>query len=183
MEITLEMMNTYGLKSSIDRRLAEPTLALSTCSTEHPERTCVAAVTEARQATLRREATVAQGGGGIDKETCVICVGPVVAPVELPCAQRGWTRMISLLCSQHSTRGASTSARAGRGGNPDPNHECPCSTGPGPIAEANRGQRPAGQGGHGARVQGGDAHALVVTSLVFLYICLCVLRDEEVGCA
>ena len=53
---------------------------------EH-KKACVAAVAaEARQATLRRAATEARGGGdGIDKETCVICVGPVVAPVELPC--------------------------------------------------------------------------------------------------
>ena len=41
----------------------------------------------ARQATLRRKATAARaaGGGGVDNETCVVCVGPVVAPVELPC--------------------------------------------------------------------------------------------------
>ena len=52
------------------------------------KRACVAAVAaEARRATRRREATeaAAQGGGGFDKETCVICVGPIVAPVELPC--------------------------------------------------------------------------------------------------
>ena len=50
------------------------------------KRACTAAVAaEAKTATLRREATAARGGGGVDKETCVICVGPVVAPVELPC--------------------------------------------------------------------------------------------------
>jgi len=50
------------------------------------KRACTAAVAaEARRATRRRKATEARGGGGIDKETCVICVGPVVAPVELPC--------------------------------------------------------------------------------------------------
>ena len=50
------------------------------------KRACTAAVAgEARRATLRREATAARSGGGVDKETCVICVGPVVAPVELPC--------------------------------------------------------------------------------------------------
>ena len=51
------------------------------------KRACTAAVAaEARAATLRREATAARGGGGgVDKETCVICAGPVVAPVELPC--------------------------------------------------------------------------------------------------
>ena len=59
------------------------------CQKQHwklHKRACVAAVAaEARRATLRRKATEARGGGGIDKETCVICVGPVVAPVELPC--------------------------------------------------------------------------------------------------
>ena len=50
------------------------------------KKACVAAVAaEARRAKLRRKATAARGGDGIDKETCVICVGPVVAPVELPC--------------------------------------------------------------------------------------------------
>ena len=50
------------------------------------KRACSAAVAVgARRATLRREATAARGGGKIDKATCVICVGPVVAPVELPC--------------------------------------------------------------------------------------------------
>ena len=50
------------------------------------KRACVAAVAaEARRAALRRKATAARGGDGVDKETCVICVGPVVAPVELPC--------------------------------------------------------------------------------------------------
>ena len=50
------------------------------------KRACVGAVAaEARQATLRRKATAARGGGGVDKDTCVICIGPVVAPVELPC--------------------------------------------------------------------------------------------------
>ena len=50
------------------------------------KRACSAAVAaEARRATLRRKATAARGGSTIDKETCVICVGPVVAPVELPC--------------------------------------------------------------------------------------------------
>jgi len=50
------------------------------------KKACVAAVAaEARRAALRRAATAARGGDGIDKETCVICVGPVVAPVELPC--------------------------------------------------------------------------------------------------
>ena len=50
------------------------------------KKACTAAVAaEARRATLRRAATEARGGGGIDTETCVICVGPVVAPVELPC--------------------------------------------------------------------------------------------------
>ena len=50
------------------------------------KRACTAAVaTEARRATLRREATAARGGGGVDTDHCVICVGPVVAPVELPC--------------------------------------------------------------------------------------------------
>ncbi len=50
------------------------------------KKACGAAVAaEARRATLRRAATEARGGNGIDKETCVICVGPVVAPVELPC--------------------------------------------------------------------------------------------------
>ena len=50
------------------------------------KRACVAAVAaEARRATLRRKATAARGDGGIDKAMCVICVGAVVAPVELPC--------------------------------------------------------------------------------------------------
>ena len=50
------------------------------------KKACVAAVAaEAGRAKLRRKATAARGGDGIDKETCVICVGPVVAPVELPC--------------------------------------------------------------------------------------------------
>ena len=50
------------------------------------KRACTAAVAaEARRAKLRREATAARGGGGFDTETCVICMGPVVAPVELPC--------------------------------------------------------------------------------------------------
>ena len=50
------------------------------------KKACVAAVAvEARRAKLRRKATAARGGDGIDQETCVICVGPVVAPVELPC--------------------------------------------------------------------------------------------------
>ena len=53
------------------------------------KRACVAAVAaEARRATLSREATAARGGGDIDKETCVICIGPVMAPVELPCILR-----------------------------------------------------------------------------------------------
>ena len=50
------------------------------------KRACTAALAaQARRATLRREATAARGGSGVDRETCVICVGPVVAPVELPC--------------------------------------------------------------------------------------------------
>ena len=52
------------------------------------KRVCTATVAaESRRATLRREATaaVALGGGGVDKGTCVDRVGPVVAPVELPC--------------------------------------------------------------------------------------------------
>ena len=50
------------------------------------KRACSAAVAaDARRATLRRNATAARGGSTIDKETCVICVGPVVAPAELPC--------------------------------------------------------------------------------------------------
>ena len=50
------------------------------------KRACVAAVAAAsRRAALRREATAARDGGVIDNKTCVICVGPVVAPVELPC--------------------------------------------------------------------------------------------------
>ena len=53
------------------------------------KRACVAAVaSSARRATRRREVTAAaatQGGGKVDKETCVICIGPVVEPVELPC--------------------------------------------------------------------------------------------------
>ena len=50
------------------------------------KRSCVAAVAaEARHATLRRKATEARGGGGgggVDKETCVICVGPVVSTIQ-----------------------------------------------------------------------------------------------------
>ena len=85
--LELMILTSMAPKSSIDRRLAKPTPALSTRSTEHPGRTCTSAVTEARRATLRREATAARatGGGGVDNETCVICAGPVVAPVELPC--------------------------------------------------------------------------------------------------
>ena len=50
------------------------------------KKVCVAAVAaEARRAVLARKATEARGGGDVDKETCVICVGPVVAPVDLPC--------------------------------------------------------------------------------------------------
>ena len=50
------------------------------------KRACVGAVAaQARHATQKRRVTAARGGGNIDKETCVICVGPVVAPVELPC--------------------------------------------------------------------------------------------------
>ena len=51
------------------------------------KKACVAAVAaEARQATLSREATEARGGGGgAANETCVICIGPVRSPVELPC--------------------------------------------------------------------------------------------------
>ena len=61
------------------------------CQREDQERhkgACRAAVaTQARQATRTRLATAAaaEKGGEIDKETCVICIGPVVAPVELPC--------------------------------------------------------------------------------------------------
>ena len=51
---------------------------------------CRAAVAaEARRATRAREATAAaraaSGGGRPVNETCVICIGPVRAPVELPC--------------------------------------------------------------------------------------------------
>ena len=58
------------------------------CQREDQERhkgACRAAVaTQARRATRTREATAARKGSEIDKETCVICIGPVVAPVELP---------------------------------------------------------------------------------------------------
>ena len=59
---------------------------------KHHRKACVAVVAgAARQATTRREATAARGTDGIDKSTCVLSVGPVVAPVELPCghAYRG----------------------------------------------------------------------------------------------
>ena len=49
---------------------------------------CVAAVAaEATRATRAREATAAAraAGGRAANETCVVCIGPVVAPVELPC--------------------------------------------------------------------------------------------------
>ena len=54
------------------------------------KRACQTAVAaQARQATSTRERTRARKGGGeFDKETCVICIGPVVAPVELPCLLR-----------------------------------------------------------------------------------------------
>ena len=59
------------------------------CQKRHWKRhkkACVASIAaEARRAARMREATAARGGEGFDKETCVICVGPVVAPVELPC--------------------------------------------------------------------------------------------------
>ena len=60
------------------------------------KRACVAAVAaEAQQATRVREATVAaRGGGGVGgaagagvDETCVICIGPVIEPVEV---RRRW---------------------------------------------------------------------------------------------
>ena len=48
------------------------------------KRVCVAAVAaEALHATQRRETV--RGRAKIDNETCVICIGPVVSPVELPC--------------------------------------------------------------------------------------------------
>ena len=42
---------------------------------------------EAKRATRAREATAAAraAGGQPANEACVICIGPVVAPVELPC--------------------------------------------------------------------------------------------------
>ena len=49
---------------------------------------CRAAVAaEARRATRAREATAAAraAGGRAANEECVVCMGPVVAPVELPC--------------------------------------------------------------------------------------------------
>ena len=49
---------------------------------------CRAAVAaEARRATRAREATAAAraAGGRPPNEECVVCIGPVVAPVELPC--------------------------------------------------------------------------------------------------
>ena len=51
------------------------------------KRACTAAVAaKARNATRTRDATAASAGRTLrDKETCVICIGPVVAPVELPC--------------------------------------------------------------------------------------------------
>ena len=50
------------------------------------KKACIATVAAgACRATLRRKATAARGDGGIDTDTCVICVGPVAAPVELPC--------------------------------------------------------------------------------------------------
>ena len=52
------------------------------------QRACRAAVAaEARRATRAREALEAAraAGGRPANETCVICIGPAVAPVELPC--------------------------------------------------------------------------------------------------
>ena len=52
------------------------------------KRACAAAVAaEAKRATRARDATAAAraAGGRPVNEICVICVGPVVAPVELPC--------------------------------------------------------------------------------------------------
>ena len=48
---------------------------------------CVATVAaKARHATRRRVVTAARGGSAIDTGTCVICIGPVVEPVSLPCS-------------------------------------------------------------------------------------------------
>ena len=45
-----------------------------------------AVAAEARRATRVRQATAMQAhAGGADQQSCVICIGPVVAPVELPC--------------------------------------------------------------------------------------------------
>lgn len=50
------------------------------------KRACRAAVAaEARRAKRRREATQKKSPMKMDNETCVICIEPVVAPVELPC--------------------------------------------------------------------------------------------------
>ena len=68
---------------------------------KYHKRACGAAVAaEARRATVRREATEARGGHRIDKEMCVICVSPVVAPVELPCGHAYCGECLSELRSQ-----------------------------------------------------------------------------------
>ena len=82
------------------------------------KRACTAAVAgEARRATLRRKATEARGGGGgVDNETCVICVGPVVAPVELPCGHAYCGACLAELRSQAMSRRALSAARTCRRG-------------------------------------------------------------------
>ena len=57
----------------------------------------MAAVTaQARRATELRKATAARGVRAFN-ETCVICVGPVVAPVQLPCGHAYCKRCLAEL--------------------------------------------------------------------------------------
>ena len=50
------------------------------------KKACRATVTAGARRALRvRKVKEAGGGGGFDNGTCVICLGPVVAPVKLPC--------------------------------------------------------------------------------------------------
>ena len=62
------------------------------------KRACTATVAaEARRMTAVRKAREAREGGGVLNEECVICMGAVVEPVELPCGH--------LMCTDCTRRG------------------------------------------------------------------------------
>ena len=64
---------------------------------------CAAVAAAARRATRARKATAARGDT-IDKKTCVICIGPTVAPVELPCGHTYCGRCLAELRAKGVTQ-------------------------------------------------------------------------------